>query len=197
MNLLAHLLLAERSETSFAGQILGDEIKGRLDDRFQPPVRHGIRLHRAIDGHSDAHDGHRRLRNLFEAPHRRYAGILVDIGLDHALARHWADFHTDSLASFARHAQRRVMAEWPSNAPFSRLRLRGLGNVLEGYRNPQGIQRALNSVAARLRRDNPVADALPAIQARQQAFAEELDLLIDDLTKLVARIDQSARDPEQ
>ena len=197
MNLLAHLLLAERSDTSFAGQILGDEVKGRLDDRFLPRVRHGIRLHRAIDGHSDAHDGHRRLRNRFHPPQRRYAGILVDIGLDYALARHWGDFHPDSLESFARRAQQRVMAEWPSNAPFSRMRLRGLGSVLAGYRHPKGIQRALDSVSGRLRRDNPVADALPAIQAEQQAFADELTQLIEDLAAVVERFDRAAPPPGQ
>ncbi|ERJ18106.1 hypothetical protein T35B1_18008 [Salinisphaera shabanensis T35B1] len=193
MNLLAHLLLAERTGTSFAGQILGDEIKGRLDDRFSPTIRHGIRLHRAIDGHSDAHSSHRRLRNLFDAPLRRYAGILVDIGFDHALARAWACFHEQTLEQFAHRAQHRVIAEWPAMAPFGKTRLRWMETILIGYREPPGIQRALDSVAARLRRDNPVANALPALQMHAAAFAQEIVPIMNDLEAVVARIDNDTR----
>lgn len=195
MNLLAHLLLAERTHTSFAGQILGDEIKGRLDDRFSPDIRHGIRLHRAIDGHSDAHDSHRRLRNLFEPPLRRYAGILVDIGLDHALARDWPCFHEQPLELFADYAQQRVIDEWPKAAPFGTTRLRWMATILAGYREPKGIQRALDSVANRLRRDNPVADALPELQRHRSAFAQEIAPIMGDLRAVVERIDNQAKAP--
>ncbi|MES1940560.1 hypothetical protein T5B8_09961 [Salinisphaera sp. T5B8] len=193
VNLLAHLLIAEYTHTSFAGQILGDEIKGRLDDRFAPTIRHGIRLHRAIDGHSDAHSAHRRLRNRFDAPLRRYAGILVDIGLDHALARAWPQFHDRPLEAFARDAQRRVIDEWPAQAPFAATRLQGLETILVGYRAPQGIQRALDSVARRLRRDNPVAAALPALEAQQSAFDQEIALIMRDLYDVISCIDRTPR----
>lgn len=189
MNLLAHLLLAERSDTSFAGQILGDEIKGRLDARFPAPVRHGIRLHRAIDAHSDAHAGHRRLRRLFEPPLRRYAGILVDIGLDQALAGQWSHFHHAPLPVFARDAQQRVIAEWPDRAPFDAARLAWLARILSGYADPAGIQRALDSVAGRLRRENPVASALPALAHRGEAFDSELAPILHDLQVMIAKFE--------
>lgn len=186
MNLLAHLLLAEQSDTSFAGQILGDDVKGRLDRRFPAAIRRGIRLHRAIDSHSDAHAGHRRLRRLFEPPLRRYAGILVDIGLDQSLVRYWHDYHDAPLAVFARRAQQRVVAEWPPAAPFGVERLQWLARVLTGYAEPAGIQRALDSVASRLRRDNPVASALPALAAHADAFDQELAPLMQTLHAVVA-----------
>lgn len=187
MNLLAHLLLAEQSDTSFAGQILGDEIKGRLDRRFPVAIRRGIRLHRAIDSHSDAHPAHRRLRRLFEPPLRRYAGILVDIGLDQALARQWQAYHDASLERFAAAAQHRVIAQWPQAAPFEAVRLQRLAHVLTGYAEPAGIQRALDSVASRLRRDNPVAEALPELRARADAFNRELAPIMRTLRTVVDR----------
>ncbi|MAS10469.1 ACP phosphodiesterase [Salinisphaera sp.] len=185
MNLLAHLLLAERSDTSFAGQILGDEIKGWLDERFAPPIREGIRLHRAIDRYSDDHTLHRELRRTFEPPLRRYAGILVDIGLDHALARQWPAFHADTLNAFSDAAQRRVIAEWPSQAPFSSARLAWLARVLAGYAHPEGIQRALDSVARRLRRRNEVHLCLPELLARNSIFDDAIAALIHDLDRHV------------
>ena len=192
MNLLAHLLLADRSNTSFAGQILGDEVKGWLDDRFAPATRHGIRLHRTIDRHSDDHSLHRELRQRFHPPLRRYAGILVDIGLDHALARQWATFHDDSLSEFADRAQARVIAEWPDDAPFSADRLKGLSIVLVGYAQPNGIKRALDSVARRLRRRNPVGNGLPELLALNDAFDTSIDPLLADLERAVRRIDSDA-----
>lgn len=186
MNLLAHLLLAEQSHTSFAGQILGDEVKGRLDGRFPASVRQGIQLHRAIDTHTDAHAGHRRLRQSFEPPLRRYAGILVDIGLDRALTRQWQTFHSMSLDAFAAHAQQQTIAQWPRAAPFGSARLQHLARLLAGYSQPAGIQRALDSVSARLRRDNPVALAWPALAARTQAFDEELEPIMRNLQEMVS-----------
>lgn len=185
MNLLAHLLLADQSHTSFAGQILGDEIKGRLDGRFSAPIRQGIQLHRAIDSCTDAHAGHRRLRQSFEPPLRRYAGILVDIGLDRALTRQWPAFHNVSLAAFAAHAQRQTIAQWPHAAPFEAERLQRLACVLAGYAQPSGIQRALDSVSLRLRRDNPVASAWPALAARTDAFDAGIEPIMLSLQAMV------------
>ncbi|MES1930119.1 hypothetical protein SADO_12728 [Salinisphaera dokdonensis CL-ES53] len=193
MNLLAHLLLADRSNTSFAGQILGDEIKGWLDDRFAPRTRHGIKLHRAIDRHSDDHALHRTLRQRFNPPLRRYAGIVVDIGLDHALARQWHRFHDESLPVFARRAQTRVITEWPDDAPFSADRLRGLSSVLVGYAQPEGIKRALDSVKRRLRRQNPVGDALPELLALNEAFDASIAPLLAELEQVVRELDSERK----
>lgn len=192
MNLLAHLYLAERSGTSAAGQILGDVIKGRLDGRHGGAVEHGIRLHRGIDGLSDAHPDHTALRRLFAPPLRRYAGILVDIGLDHSLARAWPQRDLGRLEDFAHRAQRRVIAEWPATAPFPAARMRGLAETLVGYANPSGIERALASVAARLSRANPVADAWPAMRAERAAFDARLPGVMADLERFV---DGQAGDP--
>ena len=143
MNLLAHFLLAEHSQTSYAGQVLGDMVKGRLDTRFPPPIRTGITLHRHIDSVSDSHPLHRAMRNRFPPPFRRYAGILVDIGFDAGIARAWPAYSDQSLADFAAQAQRRVIDEWPDAAPGEGRRMTGLAGVLSGYARDEGIQRAL------------------------------------------------------
>lgn len=196
MNLLAHLWLAERSDTSAAGQMLGDIIKGRLGCELPVDIRTGIRLHRAIDGFSDAHPAHRDLRRRFEAPLRRYAGILVDIGFDYSLATAWAIYHPTPLARFAASAEHRVRREWPAAAPFPSQRMQGLATILNGYEQPAGIQRALNSVSARLKRRNPLADALPAVLAQKKAFDAALPALLTDLESHVAALGQQATPPD-
>ncbi|WP_423824091.1 ACP phosphodiesterase [Salinisphaera sp. SPP-AMP-43] len=188
MNLLAHLWLADRSATSPAGQILGDIVKGRLaenETRFSAAIDQGIRLHRRIDSHCDDHWIHRDLRRRFEPPLRRYAGIIVDIGLDHALARRWADFSEEPLSAFARRAGNLIEAEWPENAPDSAPDAVGLSRLITGYAEPVGIERALRSVGHRLRRRNPLADSLPALLREYHAFERGLPTLLAALEQTV------------
>ncbi|GAB3686074.1 acyl carrier protein phosphodiesterase [Salinisphaera aquimarina] len=185
MNLLAHFYLAQCSGTSYAGQVLGDVVKGRLDDRYSAAISQGIRLHRHIDRFSDDHANHLALRNRFEPPLRRYAGILVDIGFDFSLARAWPAYSDQSLATFASQTEQRVRAEWPDAAPFDNSRMQGLAGILAGYDKPEGLQRALDSVARRLRRANPVSDALPELLMQRDAFDDALPALLSDLEHLV------------
>ncbi|MES1925374.1 ACP phosphodiesterase [Salinisphaera sp. T31B1] len=195
MNLLAHCLLAHRSGTSFAGQILGDMIKGRLVGDYPAPIEQGIALHRAIDRISDDHPAHRDLRRQFAPPLRRYAGILVDIGFDASLARAWPAYHSDDLRRFTQMAQDQVIAEWPAHAPVPAGRMQGLGRVMADYQRPRGIQRALDSVASRLRRDNPVGEALPRLEALEPLFDEALASLVTDLEAHVCLLVRTTDQP--
>ncbi|HLQ85374.1 MAG TPA: ACP phosphodiesterase, partial [Salinisphaeraceae bacterium] len=163
MNLLAHLYLAETSHTSAAGQILGDMVKGRLEGRLDAYTEAGIRLHRSIDSFTDRHPITAELKQQFAPPLRRYAGILVDIGFDYCLARRWPQYSDQSLASSAQAMVARARAEWPTHAPMPARRLQGLDRVIAAYAQADGIQRALDSVASRLRHPNPLAQALPAL----------------------------------
>jgi len=187
MNLLTHLHLADHTGTSFAGQILGDVVKGRLGERYPRGVSAGIQLHRAIDRFSDDHPQHAAMRRMFDPPLRRYAGILVDIGFDYSLARAWADHDDRPLADFAAFAEQRVQTEWPAEAPFTAARLDGLARILTGYREPAGIQRALVSVSNRLSRKNPIDSARPAVLALSNEFDARLEPLLGALRLFVER----------
>jgi acyl carrier protein phosphodiesterase len=182
MNLLAHLWLADRSRTSAAGQLLGDVVKGRLDrSRFTPAIDQGIRLHRLIDSRCDAHNAHQGLRQSFDPPLRRYAGIVVDIGFDHALARNWAQFSAEPLAQFTERLAGHVLAEWPPEAPVAAPRPAAIAAVLSSYAGEYGIERALTSTGSRMRQPNPLHRALPALLARYQDFKAGLPRLLNAL----------------
>lgn len=181
MNLLAHLYLAELTGTSAAGQILGDMVKGRLDGRHGARVEAGIRLHREIDSFTDRHPITAELRQRFAPPLRRYGGILVDIGFDHCLATHWPRYSELPLAHAASRMAARAHREWPNDAPMAAQRLNGLETVLVDYRRPAGLQRALDSVARRLRRASPLPGALPALLNEYEALAAGFDAFFPEL----------------
>ncbi|MEJ2383825.1 MAG: DUF479 domain-containing protein, partial [Xanthomonadales bacterium] len=93
MNFLAHLFLAGDEEALRLGALLGDFVRGREALAAYPePVREGIRMHRHIDAFIDTLPDFERLRSGFEPPFRRYAGIIIDLGLDHELARRWPEY---------------------------------------------------------------------------------------------------------
>jgi len=92
VNLLAHAFLADGSADRIVGQLCGDFVRGADLSGYPDQVQAGIRCHRAVDTFTDAHELNLQARNLFDAPYRRYAGIVVDVLYDHFLARDWTRY---------------------------------------------------------------------------------------------------------
>ena len=175
MNYLAHLYLAEQSREGLLGGLLGDFVKGRLDNRFTITVRRGIALHRAIDSFTDAHPLHLKSRNRIGRERRRYAGIIVDVCYDHFLCRRWADYSSENLGCFAERVYD-VLREHQDALPD---RLRGIAphmiadDWLSSYAKLENVGRALDGIARRFKRSNPLAGALSEIEANYAALEDD------------------------
>ncbi len=158
MNYLAHLYLSEPTEEAWLGSLLGDFVKGPLDDRYGEDITRAIALHRKIDSFTDAHPLVLRSKSRISPARRRYAGIMMDMFYDHFLAKHWREFHDQPLEEFTatiyavlgrQHAtlperlQRMapVMAQW---------------NWLASYAEVHSIHAALDRMGQRLKRENPL-----------------------------------------
>ena len=88
MNFLAHLYLTRGDDELMLGGLLGDYVRGwRALSEYSPGVRDGIKLHRRIDRFTDHSREVKSLRRKFPKEFRRYAGIVIDLGFDHELAR--------------------------------------------------------------------------------------------------------------
>lgn len=185
MNFLAHLHLSDLAGLPLSGAVLGDVVRGRLEGRFPDALERSLRLHRRIDVMTDAHAEVVALRAAFAPGARRYAGVLLDLICDHALALDWPRRH-EPLPRFAARAAREVddAAAWalagaasaPSAARFERLLL--------SYREEAGITRAVGQIAARLREPQRLLDAaagwtahLPAVQAALPRLMADLEAL--------------------
>lgn len=183
VNHLAHLLLAGDDEALRLGGLLGDFVHGAPGPALPPRVVLGIRLHRAIDARTDGHPEVMAARARFAPPYRRYAGIALDLWFDHCLARDFTRWSAVPLAAFSDAALgllRHHDALLPP--PLRRFRTymetRGLP---AGYARREEIGRALEGVAGRLRRDNPLDRMLPLLvaldaplQAHFEAFFPQL-----------------------
>ncbi len=177
MNLLAHALLASPDAELMLGSLIGDFVRGRIDPALPPKVRAGIALHRAIDAYTDAHADVAAARALFEPPFRRYAGILLDMWFDHLLARQWTRFGEDDLDAFSD----RVRDLLAITADLVPERMRGFVAYLEAndlpaaYRDTAMIGQALRGMSRRLKRANPLGEALPVLVALHAPLQECFD----------------------
>lgn len=183
MNHLAHALLAAPDEDGMFGGLIADFVRGAVDPGLPHGVRAGIALHRAIDTYTDAHPQVVAARALFEPPYRRYAGILLDVWFDHLLARDWAHHADGSLPEFSHQVQallRQRAAELPS-------RMHGFAaylhrNDLPGaYRERAMIGNVLQGMSQRLARENPLARALPVIEAHAAPIQRHFEAFFPDL----------------
>ncbi|QLG87156.1 DUF479 domain-containing protein [Chitinibacter bivalviorum] len=101
MNYLAHLHLAPDNEQARIGNLLGDFLKPALAGHLPMPMQTGMALHRFIDHFTDHHQIVIRAKRRIASERQRYAGILIDIFFDHYLARHWRQFHHQTLSDFS------------------------------------------------------------------------------------------------
>ncbi|HEY6892918.1 MAG TPA: ACP phosphodiesterase [Rhodanobacteraceae bacterium] len=183
MNVLAHALLASPDAELMLGSVVGDFVRGRIDPSLPPKVRAGIALHRAVDSYTDAHADIAAARALFAPPFRRYAGILLDVWFDHLLARQWARFGEDGLDDFSE----RVRGLLAVNATFVPERMRGFAAYLEAndlpaaYRDTAMIGQALRGMSRRLKRANPLGEALPVLVALHAPLQRCFESFFPDL----------------
>lgn len=199
MNFLAHLWIADRVALPLAGGVLGDVVRGPVDGRFPAALAASIRLHRRIDTVTDAHPAVTELIQRFEPGPRRYAGVLLDMLFDHALARQWKDFSAEPLAAFCRRGARDVAAAGEhftaagGHAPVAWL----FERLLRSYESPHGMDRAIRRTASRLRKPEGLIDAASGWQAHLPGIDAALSVLMRDLEAAAhAFVDAEARDSE-
>lgn len=188
MNYLAHALLAGDRPADRLGGLIGDFVKGPLPAGLPPDIAAGVALHRAIDAYADTHSAFRRSRTRVSSERRRVAGIMVDMFYDHFLARHWSVFSDESLEVFAARMYR-LMGE---HAPLLPPRLAAIlprmraDDWLSAYRSPDAIAAALDRMALRLRRPNPLAGSGVELVAQYAAFEADFFVFIADARAFAA-----------
>ena len=159
MNFLAHLLLAGDDEDLRLGAMFGDFVRGNAAlATFRPPVRTGIRLHRRIDSFTDSLPEIAGLREGLPPGFRRYGGIIIDLALDHELARHWPAEQDQTLASFDR-GVREMLARHEDEVPAGLRRFMDYADrrgLFAAYREESEILHSLRGIGRRLSRPNPL-----------------------------------------
>lgn len=183
MNFLAHLWLADRTQTSLAGSVLGDVVRGADLSPYPDDIALGIRLHRKVDAATDRHPIMQALRARFGEGQRRYAGIVLDLAADHALARQWPAYHRETLPDFALHCgvDIEAAARWFERGGAKALRAAPFAELLCSYGDDAGIQRAIQRTSTRLSHPQGLIDAGRQWMDMSAALQSTLKELLDSL----------------
>jgi acyl carrier protein phosphodiesterase len=187
MNYLAHLYLSESDPESLVGSLMGDFVKGKVGDEFEPSLRQGILLHRKIDTFTDTHPLIRRSKTRISPEFRRYAGILVDIFFDHFLARqwsHWSDTPLDEFASVVYDILGERQQTFPQRMQRS-MRYMVSNRLLQSYREIGGVHHALRGIETRLKRPSRLGDSISELEENYGVFSSDFEQFFPLLVEYV------------
>jgi acyl carrier protein phosphodiesterase len=137
-----------------------------------------------VDARTDRHPRVVAARARFAQGERRYAGIVLDLLFDHALALDWAAFSTLPLRAFAERAGVEVFggAAWFEHAGDAAPEPSRFSALLQSYAAPQGIERAIERTARRLRRPEGMLQAAAGWPERLPGLRRDLPALLADLS---------------
>ena len=186
MNYIAHLHLAQATQTSLVGNFLGDFVKGSQLEHLPYDIQMGIKLHRKIDVLTDSHPQVVNLRRLFPPHIRRVAGIVLDVYFDYLLMCHWplfSDQHHNIL--FNQFYLELGSCEHEANGHFQQVR-KGLTSHrwLADYQHEGACLRALKTIEHRLNHKIVFADAAMAhVQKHQKPIQQSFLHFYPDLLK--------------
>lgn len=180
MNFLGHLFLSGEDPLVIAGNFMGDEVKGRDLTRFPARIERGIRLHRMIDSFTDqfrpAHAGRDRLR----AHAGRYAPVVMDLFMDHLLARDWSTWHAEPLNDFTSRMYALLHAQEMHLPEATRRMLEHMTRYdwLDSYATLEGIGRALRGMARRVPGGESMAGAELVLEQHDEEFTREFSTFL-------------------
>lgn len=166
MNYLVHLYLAGPDPELQLGGLMGDFVKGPLDDRYPPGILAGLRLHRRIDSLAAVSPHCRASRQRLHLRFGHTRAVLVDIFYDHFLAVHWTEFHPLPLADFAAGIYR-LLARNHHLLPIDLARIvprMAAHDWLTSYRDRAAVDTALQRIATRLSRPTALGEGAAELE---------------------------------
>ena len=179
-------------------------MRGRDLSGLPPRVALGVRTHRAVDAATDAHPAVAALRAGFRPELRRFAGIAIDVGLDHRIARDWpraallAGGPGSPAPDVGAHATRveRALRDAGPALPASLARFAPhLVAAMPTWSTRAGVAATLERLSRRSPRFAPLADAADELERLDAELGSTLDALWPALVRR-ARDMLGAHDPE-
>ena len=190
MNYLSHLFLAEDTEESRIGNLLGDFVKGRLDDSFSPEIIKGIKTHRKVDSFTDSHDIIKQTKKLISPGRRKYSGVLVDIFFDHFLTNQWGKYSKTDFNQFIDDTYK-VLLKYENIYP---LKCKVLipriveKDWLRKYGDFDGLSLVFDRMSQRVKRENPLRGSEEELKQNYSEMEKNFNIFFPELIEYVEEI---------
>lgn len=185
MNYLGHLFIADKDPLFQCGVFMADFIKGNKYVNYPKKIQNGILFHRATDTFTDQSPILKNLKNRLYPSVGKYAGVVLDVYIDHVLAKNWDTFNNQPLTAFVKEthltlATNQHYLPWVGKYLFIKM---FLGNWLLSYQGFKGFEHALSGMSMRPRVHRPLTPATPVIKSSKQVFESTVLEFIDSLNK--------------
>ena len=195
MNYLAHLYLADDSDDSLIGNLLGDFVKGRPGKQYNADIVAGIIFHRKIDAYTDAHPMMRASRSRIGLQMSRFSGIIIDVCYDHFLARYWQQFSDQGLTDFIQRAYQVLQ----KNRPILPERLQRIlpfmvsEDWLGRYIELKSVGTTLDRITRRLTRGAQFKGAIVEVEKNYRQIEDDFLSFFPDLIEFSKRAKHEMR----
>ena len=187
MNYLMHLFLAGDDRESLVGNMMGDFVKGRLDDRYPPGIRSGIVLHRKIDSFAAGNRFFMQSKRQLDDSYGHYKGILFDIFYDHFLAKNWKEYSEKPLEQYANEVYvlmlKNIFLMPEKSLIFLKYAMRT--NRLISYATIDGIGEALSGMSRRTTFKSNMEFAVNDLKENYSLFENEFREFFEDAREFV------------
>jgi acyl carrier protein phosphodiesterase len=166
MNYLAHLFVCPPDPESMVGNLMADFRKFVDIEAMPKSVKDGIANHQRVDKFTDTHPLVTELRQEFQAPHRRFSGIIIDVVFDYFLSKHWHKYTNIDRALFISNAYVTLneMEELLPERMHRALVKMSEQDWLGSYSTLDGIEVTLERIGTRIRFANPLAGSRAEIE---------------------------------
>lgn len=143
-----------------------------------------LRIDKITDHHPILEAFRAELRPIF----RKTTPVMVDMLIDHHLARHWSEYHELPLTQFAQQTYQHLnnfnefeLPERLSNTLYWMQKY----NWFEAYKTTTGISNAIEGMARRVRFTNPMAEhALTGVEIARKQETAIAEFLVELKSKL-------------
>ncbi len=187
MNFLAHFYLAFGNEDHLVGQFIADAVKGNKHETYTTEVQNGIKLHRKVDSFTDTFPALLALRAEIRPHTGLLSPIVLDLLMDHQLAKFWHDYNTldlDKFATLTYESLNKRKEIFPERMQYT-LEFMTKHDWLSNYANVEGISRSITGLSKRVTRGEQMLAILPYLESLDQRLNEVFRELFPALVKAV------------
>ena len=139
-------------------------------EKYPKKVQLGIQLHRAIDTYTDSHPLVKQVHSFLIPRFGHYSRVISDVFFDYFLAKNWNNYSDTHLEQFSLDSYR-ILSSYPQELPEAFCRMfywMRTQNWLYTYREPVGIQAALDGLSRRARFDSKMNESTQVLWEKEE-----------------------------
>lgn len=183
MNFLAHAYLSFGQKEILVGNFIADFVRGKEMEKYPKKVQLGIRLHRAIDTYTDSNPLVKQVQSFLTPRFGHYSRVISDVFFDYFLAKNWNNYSDTVLEQFSLDSYG-ILSSYPQELPEAFCRMfhwMRTQNWLYAYREPVGIQAALDGLSRRARFDSKMNESTQVLWEKEEEIEALFFVFFQDL----------------